>query len=197
MSYFFGAFFTVVVVVFTAWVQHCYWAKRDKVRYYEKEEEAALSLIEDFSVLSYKRLHRQRRKLWSIRSEFSSQAVEKDYSEVVSEWNEKLGVLLARIKYSFGSEAAREVEYDIQKDFYVLNNAIINLENGVVSQGEAAEIEKRLNVLGSKIVAVIENLMIKVREGRFSTFPIEEQVSFGNRKNLSFSYLLARLFGLG
>lgn len=197
MSYFIGAFFTVVVVVFTAWVQHCYWAKRDKVRYYEKEEEVALSLIEDFSVISYKRLHRQRRKLWSIKNEFSSQAVEKEYSEVVSEWNEKLGVLLARIKYSFGGEAAREVEYDIQKEFYVLNNSIVKLEGGVASQEEVAEIEKRLNILGSKIVAVIESLMIKVREGRFSTFPKEKQVSFNNRKNLSSGYLLARLFGLG
>ncbi|QTP56232.1 hypothetical protein HNO51_16990 [Billgrantia sulfidoxydans] len=197
MSYFFGAILTVFVVILTAWVQHCYWAKRDKIRYYEKEEEAALSLIEDFSFLSYKRLHRQRRKLWSIKAEDSEQAVEKAYSEVVNEWNEKLGVLLARIKYSFGSEAAWEVEYDIQRGFYILNNEVRKLEREIFSQEKYVEIEQRLNVLGSRIVVVIENLMLKVREGRFSTFPIERQVCFGNRKRLSCSYLLARLFGLG
>ncbi|MFG6157662.1 hypothetical protein ACGTNG_02520 [Halomonas sp. 1390] len=197
MSFFLSVFFAVSAACFAAWFQNRSWKKREDVRFEERERDSALKIVSEFSELSSKRLYRQKRYLWAVSG--GDEDVEckdkAEYRKVLLEWNDRLRSILVSLGYSFGDDEVAYVERTIQAKF-VDANRLINLLYEGGGEVSKTEIDRRLDVLGADLVAFNKKLLRRVREDNFSSLPLKTKVCFSNRKNLSFSYLFFRLFGL-
>lgn len=189
MSYFFGLSVAVLLAMFTAWVQHYSWCKKERFRFESKEEEMAIVLLNQISEIAHMRVYKQREQIWNIKNNVRNCDVEKEYREAVSVWNEKFGGFMSRLEYSFSKSAASQFEDKIQRKFYVIN-AKMNSSNMHV-----AKLEDELNLLNSEIMFFVRNLMERIRRKEYSIFPSYKKISFENRERLTCEFLLLRLLG--
>lgn len=177
------------------------WNNQELIRIQEREQEAALKAVSDFSALISKRLYRQKRFLWAIRGGLVDGSEEdvSEYRFILIEWNDKFREIQARLSYSFGNNLALLVEDDFQSELTRLNSILDELAKDEVneSSGELSVAENRLNILGHKSISLTTKLLRKIRNLELPVFQEKNEISFKNRSNLQVGRLLFRLFGIG
>jgi len=180
----------------TAWFQFKSWKRQDQERLREKEQDAAMKVVAEVSSLMGKRLYRQKRYLWAVRSGDGT-SIDKEslsYREVLIEWNERLHAMQAQIEYSFGRQFMMELETEIQAVFHRCHSEIEAFK--CQGLGDLSSQERSLNCLGYEIKKYNGVMLKKIRDYDLTAFSKKGVVSFNNRHNLSLIYLFLRLFGL-
>ncbi|SNY96862.1 hypothetical protein [Halomonas sp. hl-4] len=196
MGYFFSFLIAIMLAIFTAWIQYYSWFKKERVKFESKEEDIALSLINEISELSHMRVHKQREQVWNLKSKKYNQEVEQEYRKAVVLWNEKIGGFMSKLDYSFSRQEVSFFEDVIQNKFYTIHSEMILRQRSNTSSIHLSQLELELNLLSSELVFFIRRLMGKVRRKDYSTLSLNKEVSFSNRSKLTCEYLFLRLFGL-
>lgn len=197
MGYAVSFIIALLLAVFTAWIQYYSWYKKELLKFESKEEDIALSLVNEISELAHMRIHKQREQIWNLKSKNYSQEVEQEYRKAVVLWNEKIGGFMSKLDYSFSRQEVSFFENVIQNKFYTIHSEMILRKKDNISSFQMSQLESELNSLSSEVVFFVRRLMEKVRRKDYSTLTLNKKVSFSNRSKLTCEYLFLRLLGLG
>lgn len=204
---FFLATTPIIVATLVAWLQHRNWRKQNLDEIRNATLSDARELVSQIATVFDKRLYRQRRSLWSVRSKSPPEIANcrNDYIEALKDWNDNYSSIKGRLMFLYGTRRV----YSFERKFHdVLRQAgsVIEKYDRSLSSGkkvnernlarELRAIEVRLDVLGFKAYELYSEMLNLAADEE--TRPLQElrSLSTTNYNNLTIHYLLMRLFGL-
>ena len=99
-----GGIGALLLAVAAAWLQHRYWVHQNFEKRREEQKTAASAIAYELAHLLDRRLYRQRRFLWALRSggDAAIEEARAEYQKILFEWNDNFGRIKAALWTSFG-----------------------------------------------------------------------------------------------
>lgn len=191
---FLGLIATALLAALTAWFQYRSWQNQDDVKAREKARQDALSVVHEISELLGKRIHRQKRYLWSIRGPKNCEDAA-EYRNVLLDWNDRLGNVKARIMFSYGRETMNNFESMFHVKLATAHEKMSTISERDKHRDEIEKIQKILDDLGQNANDFCENLLERAKSLDIEDYTDRNEIRMSNRRNLSVVYLTRRLFG--
>lgn len=193
-----GALLAAMTAVVAARLAHQNWQNQNWEQRRDERRTGALATVSTVSHLIDRRLYRQRKFLWALRSAKPDEieAAREAYAIVVAEWMENLGRSKAALWSDFDRTTMIEFERDIHDSFARIGRSLEGSYRSGVAERLGRE-EADLNALGRTAYEFTANLMKRINSEDISGLRGRWELSYDNWDNLSSSHLLSRLFDLG
>jgi hypothetical protein len=193
----FSVLLTVVGALLGAAYQQRNWRFQNFEQFRQQRLSQASKTVDGLSKLIDRRLYRQRRLLWAVRSGDQSELSEalQNYREILFEWMDSLGQIKAELWLSFDKYTAIRFEEEVHDRFAALGRQIEHVIR-TKSRSLLVQEERRLNVLGRSSYEFVHQLLRRISQEDLSGLTGRDHISFENWDNLSTGYLVKRLFGI-
>lgn len=189
---------SILGAIFGAWFQQRNWRHQHREQLRQERRAAALTLVEDLSNLMDRRLYRQRRFIWALRSGHKERICRAitEYNEALFDWNDNYGRIKARLWSLFDRGEFLRFEDEIHNRFQKAGAIIEEVANKMVPISALAAQERELNRLGYQCQLMMKSLLERIAKERLAGLQDQLTVSHDNWDNLSDVFLIKRLFGL-
>ena len=193
----FSIMLAMIGAIIGAWLQHRYWIRQNQENSRTERKNAAFAVAHRAAELIDRRIHRQRRILWAVLGRNSNE-IENErlaYKAAVDEWMGSLGRIKAELWTSFGRNESFYIEEGIHDSLMKNGRKIeIAIRNNNISGLSGAENE--LNVTNYRSFLFIQELLSRAQNENIRGLENRNSLLYSNWDNLSYSYLISRLFGL-
>ena len=193
----FTIFLAIIGAFIGAWLQHRNWIRQNKENDRQERMQAAFSIAHQVATLIGKRTHRQRRIIWAIQSgnddEIENERIE--YKKSVDEWMQNLGRIKSELWTYYGKTESFSFEQDVH-DLLASNGRKIEYCISNKKAIKIHEIEKDLDFITYKCFLFSQELLHRAQEQNIRGLQNRHLLIYSNWSNLSYSYLLNRLFGI-
>lgn len=189
---------SIVVASLAAWLQQRNWVHQNFEKRREDQKSSAQKIALEVAKALDRRLYRQRRFLWTLRSGDNA-AIERaraDYQKSLFEWNDNFGRFKAALWASFGDDARAEFEEDLHRRFASNGLELEGVYSGRLSASRLPQCARALDVLGQRNAAFVYRRLLNVRRDQVGDISKFSAVSQDNWHRLTSLFLLRRLFGL-
>lgn len=187
----------ILGAIIGAWLQHRYWVRQNQFIKREERVRAAFSVAHRTIEAVDRRITRQRRFLWAIKSGVAEE-IERDrisYRAAVDEWMENLGKLKAELWTSFGREEAFFLGEDIHSRL-AENGREIEKALRKNNARSFHSIEHELSKISYRSFMFTQDLLDRTHKEKIRGLDNKHLLNYSNWSNLTHSYLIARLFGV-